>query len=339
MGRGHNHYLDCGCNWCCSTGGVRIKRADLQSSMSQRDAERVFQRYSASHGRSACFVIPNAQCPVCHASVFYYQNAFGSRVFFDELGPTWLKHPCTDNSNHPGRRASVLSDRPALRKRGARMELVEAATSLRIYSGARSSPLGYAVDWQLLHVRSVRRRGMSLLVEAQLIEMADDAIVHFSLVSPHEILQPDDLVSACYSTISLIHPEKLVPRSYEITWFSGADFAAKILTGAHILKPVDLPTSPAVPKQPSGRGPMVLIPKHEYRPPKRRNQKKIRKISGKGRPLLTPIEVKPAHLEKAPKRKSKNQINLERIHAELIIERKGERRRLQSTKKSEQEES
>jgi hypothetical protein len=38
---------------------------------------------------------PNARCPVCGAKVFFYQSPFGGRVFFDELGPPWQKHPCT----------------------------------------------------------------------------------------------------------------------------------------------------------------------------------------------------------------------------------------------------
>jgi hypothetical protein len=41
---------------------------------------------------------PNANCPECGAKVFYYENEHGSRVFFDELGPPWPKHPCTDTS-------------------------------------------------------------------------------------------------------------------------------------------------------------------------------------------------------------------------------------------------
>jgi len=45
---------------------------------------------------AACFVNPNATCPVCGEQVFYYQNENGSRVLFDELGPPWPKHPCTD---------------------------------------------------------------------------------------------------------------------------------------------------------------------------------------------------------------------------------------------------
>lgn len=42
--------------------------------------------------------IPNAICPVCGEQVFYYENRSGARVFFDELGPDWPKHPCTDNN-------------------------------------------------------------------------------------------------------------------------------------------------------------------------------------------------------------------------------------------------
>lgn len=43
------------------------------------------------------YVSPNANCPVCGASVYFYQSPYGGRVFFDELGPPWPKHPCTDN--------------------------------------------------------------------------------------------------------------------------------------------------------------------------------------------------------------------------------------------------
>jgi hypothetical protein len=73
-------------------------------------------RYSATNGRSspsilpisdsvhgtpitifASFTDPNATCPICGARVFYYESPYGGRVFFDELGPPWPKHPCTDS--------------------------------------------------------------------------------------------------------------------------------------------------------------------------------------------------------------------------------------------------
>lgn len=51
-------------------------------------------------GATARVVVPNATCPVCGADVFFYRNEHGSRVYFDELGPPWPKHPCTDNDAH-----------------------------------------------------------------------------------------------------------------------------------------------------------------------------------------------------------------------------------------------
>jgi hypothetical protein len=51
---------------------------------------------------AASFTNPNARCPVCGASVYFYQSPAGGRVFFDDLGPPWPKHPCTDNSMSAG---------------------------------------------------------------------------------------------------------------------------------------------------------------------------------------------------------------------------------------------
>lgn len=48
------------------------------------------------------YTIPNATCPVCGDLVFFYQSPEGGRVFFDELGPPWPKHPCTDHNSRPG---------------------------------------------------------------------------------------------------------------------------------------------------------------------------------------------------------------------------------------------
>lgn len=39
---------------------------------------------------------PNALCPVCGETVFFYQSPHGGRVFFDALGWPWPKHPCTN---------------------------------------------------------------------------------------------------------------------------------------------------------------------------------------------------------------------------------------------------
>jgi hypothetical protein len=52
----------------------------------------IFRRFD----RLTDFSNPNARCPSCQKPVFYYQNSFGSRVFFDAPGIPWAKHRCTD---------------------------------------------------------------------------------------------------------------------------------------------------------------------------------------------------------------------------------------------------
>jgi len=49
---------------------------------------------------TARYVNPNADCPVCGQPVFFFQNEYGSRVYFDELGPPWPKHPCTNHAEY-----------------------------------------------------------------------------------------------------------------------------------------------------------------------------------------------------------------------------------------------
>jgi hypothetical protein len=49
------------------------------------------------------YVVPNAKCPVCGDTVYFYQSPNGGRVFFDDLGWPWPKHPCTDNRGKVGR--------------------------------------------------------------------------------------------------------------------------------------------------------------------------------------------------------------------------------------------
>ena len=47
------------------------------------------------------YVNPNAYCPVCGEKVYFYRSRYGGRVFFDDLGWPWPKHPCTDRTDKP----------------------------------------------------------------------------------------------------------------------------------------------------------------------------------------------------------------------------------------------
>lgn len=88
---GFGHPPECNCGWGGefhpSPGGLFI-------------ANRWLQRDS--------YTTPNAQCPVCAQQVFFYQSPAGGRVYFDELGPPWPKHSCTDKA---GRHRQQLGER------------------------------------------------------------------------------------------------------------------------------------------------------------------------------------------------------------------------------------
>jgi hypothetical protein len=95
-----NHPSDCDCGWggngnfgnYGSYGGYGTGGgcSSFRSTINGEIFEFPFLTYPS-------YVNPNARCPVCGASVYFYQSPYGGRVFFDELGPPWPKHPCTDN--------------------------------------------------------------------------------------------------------------------------------------------------------------------------------------------------------------------------------------------------
>lgn len=75
--------------------GHDVDRGEWESGVYQARNESLLRQARAHAGATARLVRPNAECPVCTQPVFFYQNANGSRVYFDELGPPWPKHPCT----------------------------------------------------------------------------------------------------------------------------------------------------------------------------------------------------------------------------------------------------
>jgi hypothetical protein len=94
-------------------------------------------------------------CPVCGDAVYFNANEHGSRVFFDDLGPPWPKHGCTDNPREPD--AASLGS-PTRRTRGLMQELITAANVAGLFKNkvfGRRTP----EEWTLLIVVSVDRGG------------------------------------------------------------------------------------------------------------------------------------------------------------------------------------
>jgi len=84
-----NHPPDCTCGW----GGEG--HLGTRPGYSEGSAPGIASAYTSL--RASSYTTPNALCPVCGVVVFFYSSPEGGRVFFDELGPPWPKHPCTDN--------------------------------------------------------------------------------------------------------------------------------------------------------------------------------------------------------------------------------------------------
>lgn len=84
-----NHPVNCSCGW----GGDGHQG---QRTTGNLPTINPWLGYLSFTGASS-YTNPNASCPVCGEPVFFYQSASGGKVFFDELGPPWPKHPCTNN--------------------------------------------------------------------------------------------------------------------------------------------------------------------------------------------------------------------------------------------------
>jgi hypothetical protein len=86
MCNAYNHPSDCSCGFGGDTGGGYSALAVASGAIWNFECRPSL----------ASYVNRNAVCPICGATVFFYQSPHGGRVFFDDLGPPWPKHPCTD---------------------------------------------------------------------------------------------------------------------------------------------------------------------------------------------------------------------------------------------------
>lgn len=111
-----NHTADCPCDFRGGHGGGGYGGGD-RSGFVAVAVERGPAGWSCgSTGTVTSYVNPNARCPVCGASVFFYRSPYDGRVFFDELGPPWPKHWCTDNSRDPHRAPQSSVSPPRLHR-------------------------------------------------------------------------------------------------------------------------------------------------------------------------------------------------------------------------------
>lgn len=187
---GNNHYPDCTCGWCVNSGRSGVNRDDLKASYRVHEAE-AFLKRNGARSIAGCYVNPNAKCPVCDAAVFFYANASGSRVYFDDLGPPWPKHPCTDNPSRRIKEHATYTGRPVRRSPGIVYELIEAT---RIAGSLRNTH-GRGGRWTLLVLVSVNRRGTKNTILAEHLETDHSQRVTVTCHSDDPIFEIGDFLS------------------------------------------------------------------------------------------------------------------------------------------------
>ncbi|TIM38176.1 hypothetical protein [Mesorhizobium sp.] len=234
---GHNHYSNCTCGWCVNYGGARIDRSLVAADLRLRDARLLLER-NAVRTVSACYVNPNTRCPVCGDAVFFYANRHGSRVYFDELGHPWPKHPCTDN---PARRiaAGPAVASPFIRRpRGLALELVAAAGTAGLFDAPGSGHAG----WRLMMVVSTESRDERHVVVAEGVDQ-EHVKRMFGYLAPEALIAAGDFVSVKGELISFLHPETLS----HVTFKDGTAIGPAVNDPAAEHRPPPVPARP-VPK-------------------------------------------------------------------------------------------
>jgi hypothetical protein len=213
--RGHWRTNANGTSYWVSAHVVRRDHWDIQGLQTQYGsavyrASDFLRRSNVGRGAQGCFVNPNARCPVCGVPVFYYQNSFGSRVYFDDLGPPWPKHPCTDN---PVPKQGIVHDpwKPITqRNKGEIQEIIEAANQTGLLRSKRFGEYS-AAEWSLVLVEEVLRSGELHLVKGYYIDSAEHRRVEFSFYSEQSLLESGDMVSVKGREVSFFNRKMMTP--------------------------------------------------------------------------------------------------------------------------------
>jgi hypothetical protein len=219
---GYNHYDWCMCGWCYKTGSNGYSGRKQRDEIDHLSAERTIARAGANRSYSACFVVPNASCPVCGASVFYYQNEHGSRVFFDELGWPWPKHPCTDNSDRT--RFQPSSKVPRARAMEGVLEIARAAQQIDFDPAVKFRFAFGGSPWDLLSVIEVSRRGFENFIKAQSISPYLDEPVFVTFVSAKIAPVVGEFFGFNGEEVSLLEADTLQPKRLEARLITEAEF-------------------------------------------------------------------------------------------------------------------
>lgn len=174
-----------------------------------RDAKLLLKQ-RAANSISSCFLNPNARCPECGDPVFFYANAAGSRVFFDQLGPPWPKHWCTDRSRRARDEALIYGDQISARQKGEAKELLAAANTtgmarFQVFGNRRQD------EWTLVAIHTVDRSETENRVEGEFLDSETHEAFCFIYYSESPLFEAGDFLSVNGGQISFVHRGTLQP--------------------------------------------------------------------------------------------------------------------------------
>lgn len=222
---GHNHYSWCICGWCYKTGSNGYSTRRLVVDFDKSYAKRTLKEHGADQSWTACFVVPNASCPVCSAKVYYYQNKHGSRVLFDELGWPWPKHYCTNKSKTSALSRISVPEPFIDRKRGAIAELIGAAQTAEFDLNATFRGKYGQPPFDLLKVLDTARCGFKNFIKAYSISPSLDEPLFIKFTSAKTIPNLGDYFSFSGRDAYFLNAETLSTEKYKSVAITPEEFA------------------------------------------------------------------------------------------------------------------
>lgn len=208
--------------------GHEVHRDDWSRSYSRLTSGEAMARLRplrATRSWIATFVNPNAKCPVCQADVYYYQNEYGSRVYFDSIPWPWPKHPCTDNARGSRRKPLELVSPVPIARDSAEVSEIR---RLRGFAGLTShNPTSDGRIVAELRKRISAQPGTFLVLRAF---QPEERLLYVAVKRLPRSVTAGAIVSIASREVSFMDPATLEQRDLPCVRFrSGAAFISGML--------------------------------------------------------------------------------------------------------------
>lgn len=182
-----------------------------------------YPEFKSTRCHSACFVNPNARCPVCGAIVFYYQNERGCRVFFDELGPPWPKHPCTDSRSATYSPNTSWPDEDfEIRQSAAIAEIAQWHESSGFNAEVEFAQKYGAAPWPLATIVKRLKSGKHVFLILKLVQQGRAKKVYVSCKPLPRCCREGFTVAIRKNKLSFFNTAAMAPMEFTIKRYRGA---------------------------------------------------------------------------------------------------------------------